>query len=718
MIYHRLYLSENLNFVIELFCQEKFCKSFMHEIVISSPIDFLKYMQEIPKAESIIMSRSGLFVFPQLSFFLPNLTSLDLSSNPIKSLDSLWNANLPNLHELNLSACWLRSLPFGPPSFVHTLETLILDGNFIGNNVLNFSAFKNLKKLSLVGNDYLSVPKLPNHLEHLSFRLNSFTEIPSSNISVFDACYCRIPLNSSLSIFAKQITNLDLSNCQINGELNIPTMPVLDSFDVSNNHITKITFESSRRITILRLSFNGLTEFPDFIFKLPMIRIIEISHNSISKIPTDLTHLRRMESLDLSHNQLITGRLKLPQRLQYIRMSFNFCVSFESLPFSLKLLDVSFCQVAMIPHIPPTLEWLSAYFVSHLIVSNQVKALIDETNKNDLSSNVDITDYSDLSDSFEINNKNIITNGAKDDPTANIDVVTKVEIIRDGSFDENGLLYPKADEERPISINEISTQANTLMNDKFNDYIGFSASSGRSTKYEDNFMSSSYNGVSFVGVFDGHVGHESALISAESFTSILPRVVGPVFDDKNSKIVKSAYRKTFALVNDELRRRSVKDGTTAVIVGIHNNKIVVGHLGDSLALLICDDHDEWLTRPHRPTERSEYNKMKNEKKSVSSNWRVDGKLCVSRSLGDFWCCDGMYTDPDVSIKTIPHNTISIVLGCDGLWDYVDSGMICNVVRTIRNPVRASRLLQDYAFACGSHDSISVIVINFPQNETK
>ena len=98
-------------------------------------------------------------------------------------------------------------------------------------------------------------------------------------------------------------------------------------------------------------------------------------------------------------------------------------------------------------------------------------------------------------------------------------------------------------------------------------------------------------------------------------------------------------------------------------------------------------------------------------KSVSEDWRVDGRLCVSRSLGDFWCCDGMYDDPDVSVKELHNDACAIVLGCDGLWDYIDPGVVANVVRGIHDPVRAAKLIQDYAFACGSHDSISVIVIS-------
>ncbi|OHT17072.1 hypothetical protein TRFO_41315 [Tritrichomonas foetus] len=693
----------------------------MTEVAISSATDVIKELLHLQKATTISITRCGMLNIPRIVLFLPQLTTLDLSSNPINSLDILWESNLPSLRELNLSACWLRSLPFGPPTFYSTLETLNLDGNFLGRFTPNFSMFKNLKKLSIVGNDFLTVPILPNHLETLCFRLNSFQVIPSSSISIFDASYCSLPF--SITILSRQITFLDLSHCGISGDFIVPPMPLLDTFSASYNDITSLKFESSRRVTTIRLSYNGITEFPDFMFRLPMLRIAELSHNAISSIPNDLTGLKRVESLDLSHNQLITGRLILPQRIQAIRLSFNFSVTFESFPFSLKELDVSFCRVATIPPIPPSLQWLSCYFVSRLIVSDRIKAITNETNpETEKISSKPSKNNHNMKGNENSLNENCINyiQGDSDDSstdsivsTESINTMTNVSINRDNSLD--GDFHNHAfSQERPIRFGEISVGPETLMNDKFSDYIGCSATAGRSTKYEDNFLYTKVNNINFIGVFDGHVGHQAAFLSAKSFVTLLERIVAPVFNDDSSQVIKNAIRRTFTLVNEELRHNAVKDGTTAVIAGINDDKLVVSHLGDSLALMICKDKEEWLTRPHRPTERNEYNRMRAGQKAVSSDWRIDGKLCVSRSLGDFWCCDGMYDEPDVVIRKVPDNIMSIVLGCDGLWDYVDSGVVCNVVRAIRDPVRASKLLQDYAFASGSTDNISVIVMNFPE----
>ncbi|KAH0790272.1 leucine rich repeat / protein phosphatase 2C domain containing protein [Histomonas meleagridis] len=498
------------------------------------------------------------------------------------------------------------------------------------------------------------------------FRLNTFSTIPDCTISVIDASYCKI--RGKLTINAHQITSLDLSHCGLFGHISFPPLPLLDSLNLSNNSISSISFESSRRLTMLNLSYNAISEFPSFLFRFPMLRHLEISHNVIPGIPRDLSPLKRLEILDISHNQLITPRLLLPIKLQTLIASFNYSMAFEAFPSSLKHIDVSFCSTVVIPPISPSIEWIAVFFVSAIYINEKMKPLNDETHQK-------------------------TADGMQSDLETALAPASLFRPSRVFRTNTNFLNIP------------------TLINDKLSDHIGCSATSGHSTKYEDNFMSITIDDISYIGVFDGHAGHESAYISAETFSKLLGPIVGTVFDE-DTHIVKKAMKRSFAMVNDELSRRAVKDGTTAVVMAVKGHRVVIGHVGDSLALLVRSNSAEWLTSPHRPYELIEYNRMKDQQKAVTPDWRVDGKLCVSRSLGDFWCCDGMYDKPDVEVKELPNDVVSVVMACDGLWDYIDIGAVANVVRKIKDPVKAAKLLQDYAFAAGSHDSISVIVVNF------
>lgn len=62
----------------------------------------------------------------------------------------------------------------------------------------------------------------------------------------------------------------------------------------------------------------------------------------------------------------------------------------------------------------------------------------------------------------------------------------------------------------------------------------------------------------------------------------------------------------------------------------------------------------------------------------------------NRPLGDFWCCDGMCEELDVKITSLPNDMLSIVLGWERIWDFVQPVVACNVVRSFRDLVRASK----------------------------
>ncbi|EAY09942.1 protein phosphatase 2C, putative [Trichomonas vaginalis G3] len=699
------------------------------EVEILSPEEILTKLQSIASSSSVVMSHIGLITIPQIIVFCRNITTLDLSSNPISSLDPLWNGELINLHKLNLSACWLTGIPYGPPVFSSTLSELYLDGNFLSRNPPNFTIFPHLKKLSIIGNDFIEIPPLPHSLESLVYRMNSLSYIPDCSINYLDASYCSTP--NKINFRSKQLSFLDLSHGTLCGDIVLQSLPLLSQLNLSHNSITSITFEGSRRLTEVDISYNALEEIPEALFSLQMLRILKLQHNVISEINPKISSMRRLEYLDLSHNSIFTGKIRLPDRSRQLFISFNIFLAFSSFPLSLETFDASFCQCLVIPASIHKMKSLSLFFVNKIFFSQALLSIKYTSTEED---------------------------------------VPEEEVP-----------------ERLIPIIAPQVPEKPLLNDSLGSGIGCSATLGRSTKFEDNFMCLKQDNVLFVGVFDGHAGHESALISAECFTKILPSFdftnaihqKNPEKDEENiqkfdfpkvenhlsprrnhfrnvktqenqifgsqkietknikntqkielknsekielenskgsenlnTKLIKTYLRMAFAQVNDELRNRKVKDGTTAVVVCLfENRKGAVAHVGDSLALLVGQTTSKLLTKMHRPSDKDEFYRMRKRNKSVSSDWKVDGKLSVSRSLGDFWCCGGMFDDADVSFFDLNDDALSIVLGCDGLWDYVDEGTVCNVVRELRDPVKAAKLLQDIAFASGSHDSISVIVVN-------
>lgn len=51
--------------------------------------------------------------------------------------------------------------------------------------------------------------------------------------------------------------------------------------------------------------------------------------------------------------------------------------------------------------------------------------------------------------------------------------------------------------------------------------------------------------------------------------------------------------------------------------------------------------------------------------------RVNGRLAVSRAIGDYGLKDVVIGDPDIVWIPLNGSEDFLVLACDGLWDFVD-----------------------------------------------
>jgi serine/threonine protein phosphatase PrpC len=163
--------------------------------------------------------------------------------------------------------------------------------------------------------------------------------------------------------------------------------------------------------------------------------------------------------------------------------------------------------------------------------------------------------------------------------------------------------------------------------------------------------------------------------------------------------------------------------------------ITVVHLGDSRAILVRggaknDDRDDFtidvLTQDHRTDLTSELERIKNAGGSVGDG-RVDGKLNVTRAIGDF----AFKNDPKLSVeeqKVIPIPDIIrrgqineddfLLIGCDGLFEKLSSESVVHIIRrelkknNFNDPCKALVTLFDEAVAAGSTDNITASLVMF------
>lgn len=60
-------------------------------------------------------------------------------------------------------------------------------------------------------------------------------------------------------------------------------------------------------------------------------------------------------------------------------------------------------------------------------------------------------------------------------------------------------------------------------------------------------------------------------------------------------------------------------------------------------------------------------------------FRVNGRLAVSRAIGDYGLKDVVIGEPDITCLTLNGNEDFLILACDGLWDYAGEDEVATKV---------------------------------------
>jgi len=267
----------------------------------------------------------------------------------------------------------------------------------------------------------------------------------------------------------------------------------------------------------------------------------------------------------------------------------------------------------------------------------------------------------------------------------------------------------------------------------------------------------------FVGLYDGHGGVKVAKFAKDDLCN---NVVNLFFGDSAVKAddetqLKNAFYETenFLAKCDYTQRM----GSTAIVAWVKRNKIIFGWLGDSRAVL-ADRHGEivWQSKDHKPNTPPEARRILKSMGTLfqdqHGSWRVGKKnldihLSVSRTFGDIELKNELSNgpvsaDPDIQTVAVTPDHEFIILACDGVWDVMDSKQAVMCVRSALDKYEqkgekdweeffkalhrgnklqqvkeviveesnstkalyAAQFLRDKAYAKGSEDNISVIVI--------
>lgn len=237
---------------------------------------------------------------------------------------------------------------------------------------------------------------------------------------------------------------------------------------------------------------------------------------------------------------------------------------------------------------------------------------------------------------------------------------------------------------------------------------------------------------SFFAVYDGHGGDSVSNACSKRLHKLLENELQEAKWTTSTGNVEwnKVLAACFSRMDDEVMRTDDQEseetvGSTAVVVIVGKEEVVVANCGDSRAVLcrggipipLSDDH-----KPERPDERERVEAAGGR----IIDWdgcRVQGVLSTSRSIGDHYLKPYVISEPQVTLTRRTDSDEFLIIATDGLWDVVSNEFACEVVRRCidgrikRNTsteliaADAAAILAELAVAKGSRDNISIILVD-------
>ncbi|KAG6552680.1 hypothetical protein Mapa_005627 [Marchantia paleacea] len=245
---------------------------------------------------------------------------------------------------------------------------------------------------------------------------------------------------------------------------------------------------------------------------------------------------------------------------------------------------------------------------------------------------------------------------------------------------------------------------------------GYSSLRGKRASMEDCYSTkiSEIDGktIGLFGVFDGHGGNRAAeYVKEKLFENLMNH---PLFVEDTKQAITETYKQTdleYLSAEHSQHRDAGSTASTAVLVG---ERLLVANVGDSRAVICRGGKAFALSKDHKPNRDDERQRIEEAGGVVmwAGTWRVGGVLAVSRAFGDRLLKRYVVAEPEIQEETIRDDVEFLVLASDGLWDVVSNQDAVSMVQAIDNAEDAATKLTSEAYAKGSADNITCVVVRF------
>ncbi|CAK7346864.1 unnamed protein product [Dovyalis caffra] len=217
--------------------------------------------------------------------------------------------------------------------------------------------------------------------------------------------------------------------------------------------------------------------------------------------------------------------------------------------------------------------------------------------------------------------------------------------------------------------------------------------------------------VAFFGVFDGHGGARTAEYLKNNLFKNLSSHPDFIRDTKTAIV--EAFKQTDAdyLHEDKVHHKDAgSTASTAVLLG---DRLLVANVGDSRVVACRAGSAIPLSIDHKPDRSDERQRIEEAGGFIiwAGTWRVGGVLAVSRAFGDKLLKPYVVAEPEIQEEEID-GVEFIIVASDGLWNVLSNKDAVALVQDITDAEAASRKLIQEAYARGSSDNITCVVVRF------
>lgn len=245
---------------------------------------------------------------------------------------------------------------------------------------------------------------------------------------------------------------------------------------------------------------------------------------------------------------------------------------------------------------------------------------------------------------------------------------------------------------------------------------------GRRTTNEDRFRAKELlPDLLYFAVFDGHGGSECADFCSKYMEQHILRIL-----KRGEQNLEAVLQTAFLDLNNDFtnyfncsEKTNQSSGTTATVCLLKNSiELVIGHVGDSRAVLCRNGDNMKLTNTHGADLKSERERILKSGGYVTSDSLgrnlVNGRLDMTRSLGDIELAQfGVIALPDTRSLQVKHGRDSfVILTTDGISVALSDQEICDSVNNCTTPTEAANFIVDQAMQFGSQDNATAVIVPF------